>query len=214
MRIVYHYPMSPFSRRVRLALAHKGLDHELRDARSDPALLDEARRLVPQKTVPVFVDGGRALGDSTAITRWLDAAYPSAPRIWPEGADALPVVEIATLMDLALNTIIDLGSRYFELRSHASWGAVKGEMLERAQRALDVVGERLTGLEQPTVAASGWSAGDIRVVTAVVWIEGMPARAAQNQTIAQLLSLGGWRIPEALRDWTDQHRERPDVQAL
>ncbi|HEV3191381.1 MAG TPA: glutathione S-transferase N-terminal domain-containing protein, partial [Polyangiaceae bacterium] len=71
MRILYHFTHSPFARRVRLALAHKGLDVELREGRDNPASMAEARRLVPLKTLPVLVDGDQVLGDSTAITRWL-----------------------------------------------------------------------------------------------------------------------------------------------
>src|SRR5580692_1629886 len=56
MRTLYHFRLSPYSRRARLALAHKGLDCELRDARENPALLEEARALVPFRTVPVLVD--------------------------------------------------------------------------------------------------------------------------------------------------------------
>lgn len=44
MRTLYH------SRRVRLALAHKGLDVELRECRDDPAFAREARALAPFRT--------------------------------------------------------------------------------------------------------------------------------------------------------------------
>ena len=85
MRALYHFPTSVFSRRARLALAHKELDHELRDARADEAHLKEARRLSPQATMPVLVDEGRALGDSTAIATYLDLAYPDRPALFPKG---------------------------------------------------------------------------------------------------------------------------------
>ena len=88
MRTLYHFQYSPFSRRTRLALAHKGLDCELREPRETPAFLEEARKLVPFRTIPVLVDGGQAMGDSTAIVHWLDRAYASGPRLWPTGEDA------------------------------------------------------------------------------------------------------------------------------
>jgi hypothetical protein len=65
MRVLYHFARSPFSRRVRLALAHKGLTAELREARANPAFLEEARALSPLRTMPVLLEeDGHAIGDS------------------------------------------------------------------------------------------------------------------------------------------------------
>lgn len=213
MRVLYHYTSSPFSRRTRLALAHKGLECELREARENPAWLEQARRLVAVKTIPVLVDGDRALADSQAITRWLDAGYPHSARIWPGGDEAVDALEITTLVDVALTNAIDLGTRYYALHEHPSWGMVKDEMLGRSVRALDALAARAQALGQPTFLASGWCAADIWLYTAVAWAEGLPARAAKNQNIAQVLSLG-WSLPAALSRWADPHRARADVTAL
>jgi glutathione S-transferase len=213
MRILYHYTSSPFSRRTRLALAHKGLDCELREARENPAWLEQARRLVAVKTIPVFVDGDRPLADSLAITRWLDAVYPECARIWPCGDEALEALEITTLVDLALTNVIDLGTRYYALHEHPAWGAVKDEMLGRSVRALEALAARAQALGRPTFAASGWSGADMWLYTAVAWAEGLPARAPNQQNIAQVLSLG-WRLPAPLSRWADAHRSRADVTAL
>lgn len=215
MPTLYHFEHSPFSRRTRLALAHKGLNPELREARSRPEWLDEARSHVPHKTIPVLVDGQHALGDSTAITRWLDAAYPDGPRIWPvdpEGAFA--TVKVAAWVDVALNGLVDLGTRYFPLREHPAWSAVAGEVTARVQRALDALAERVRGLGRTTIAESGWGAGDMWLYTAVAWMQGMPARAGHSPNIAQILTVGGWTLPEALGRWADGHRGRADVRAL
>jgi glutathione S-transferase len=214
MRTLYHFQYSPFSRRVRLALAHKGLDCELRDGREKPELLEEARRLVPIKTLPILVEDGRALADSTAITRWLDAEYPSAPRLWPGGEDALAALEVTTLVDVALNAIVDVGTRYFSLRESPAWKSVTGEMLGRVQRALDGLAERIGALERPTVARSGWSVADMWLFTAVAWCAGMPERANQSPNIAQILAVGGWTLPGALSKWADAQRGRADVRAM
>jgi len=215
VRLLYHFPLSPFSRRARLALAHKALDVTLRDARADAALLDEARARSAIKTIPLLVEpDGRALGDSGAIAHYLDAAYGGAA-LWPRGdaRDASAMFEIAALVDVALNTIVDLGSRYFDLKGDAAWPAVKGEMVGRAQSALDALGERAASLGRPTVLASGWCAADIWLFTATAWLEGLPARAATNKNVGQIVTLG-WTLPAALSRWADAHRERADVRAL
>jgi glutathione S-transferase len=213
MRILYHFPMSPFSRRTRLALAVKGVTCELRDARAEPSFREEAKRLSPLHTIPVLVEeDGVVIGDSTAISHYLDRAFPDTPPLWPAGAEDAPrIFRTASLVDGALNTLIDLGTRYYALREHDAWGSVKGEMLARAQGALEALAEEVK--DRPTIARAGFSAADIWLFTAVVWLEGLPARAPTFANAAQVMSLG-FTLPEALSRWADAHRNRADVQSL
>lgn len=77
MRRLYHLPLSPFCRKVRIALAEKGLGYELR------VELPWERRvefiaLNPAAEVPVLVEEGehQVIADSQAICEYLDEAYP------------------------------------------------------------------------------------------------------------------------------------------
>ena len=215
MPILYHFEHSPFSRRTRLALMHKGVECELRETRSHAAWLTEARQRAGLRTIPVLTDGPHALGDSTAITRWLDAAYPTGPRIWPlDEANARVTLEITTLVDIALNGIVDLGTRYFALRGDPAWPGVAGEGQQRIQHALTTLAERVRPAGVAPLAPAGWSAADMWLYTAVAWIEGMPARRATSQNIAQILEVGGFALPGELRDWAKGQVERADVRAL
>lgn len=213
MRTLYHFTHSPFSRRTRLALVHKGLECELREAGEAP-WREQASRLVAQKTIPVLVDGDVALADSNAISRWLDAKYPDTPRVWPAGEGALASLEVTALVDTALNTIVDVGTRYYPLRDHPAFPGVKAEMLGRAQRALDQLGVRADAKLGATMAPGGWSAADMWLYTAAVWLMGLPHRVHSSPNAAQIMALGGWTLPDAIGRWTDTHRARPDVQAL
>lgn len=214
-RRVFHFPSSPFSRRARLALAHKGLACDLVDARANPEQRQEAQRLCPIPTIPVLVEpDGRALGDSGEIAHYLDRAYADAPMIFPSGAEhAHATLEATGLVDLALNTIVDLGTRYFALRADPAWDGVKREMLGRAQSALDALAARAASRGKSTWTGAGWSAADMWITTAVIWIEGWPGRAKDNANIAQLVSLGV-KLPAELSRWTDAHRANADLAAL
>ncbi|TBW03367.1 glutathione S-transferase family protein [Azotobacter chroococcum] len=64
---------SPYCWRVRLALAHKGLDFVSRPVRFTDK---EALAFSGQKLVPVLRDGETTLHDSLAIFRYLDERYP------------------------------------------------------------------------------------------------------------------------------------------
>jgi glutathione S-transferase len=213
MRTLYHYQFSPFSRRTRLALAHKGLTAELREGRADADALAALRTTVPFRTIPVLVEEGRAMGDSTAIAHWLDAAYPDAPRLWPGGEDAAEVLQAATLVDVFLNNTIDVGTRYYPLRGDPAWDGVKTEMIGRALEALAALVKRASSLGRPTFAKSGWSAADMWLLTMVLWVESWPARAPTTKNIAQLTTLG-IALPAELSRWADAHRAREDVRAL
>jgi glutathione S-transferase len=215
MRTLYHFKYSPFSRRTRLALMHKGLDAELREC-SDPAWRYEARARVSLRTIPVLVDGARALGDSVAITRWLDAAYPNAPRVWPadDAEDAHLALEVAAHVDQALDAIVNTSTRYYALHGDRAWAGVRDEMMARAQIALDALAQRVEGLGRVTVARSGWSAADMWLLTAVVWLQGLPARVESSPNAKQIMHVGGWSVPPALGAWAQAHASREDVRAL
>ena len=79
MRYLFHLPLSPFCRKVRLALAEKRLPFELRiekvwERRSD--YLD----MNPAGTVPTMLeDNGLAVPGSSVICEFLEEAYPDVP---------------------------------------------------------------------------------------------------------------------------------------
>ncbi len=75
---------SPYCWRIRMALAHKGLDAEVVPWRFTDAA---ALRFANYERVPVLVDGERVVTDSTPIAEYLDTAYPDAPPLF-HGAPA------------------------------------------------------------------------------------------------------------------------------
>jgi glutathione S-transferase len=78
---VYRIPFSTNVERVSLALAHKGLDVEWEDV--DPADRSPVERVSGQPLVPVLVDDGRVVFDSTVILRYLENLQPE-PALFPD----------------------------------------------------------------------------------------------------------------------------------
>lgn len=70
--------VSPFARKVLVALRLKGIDFEL-----DPLVpflgSDAFDALSPLRRIPVLIDGDLVLNDSTVICEYLDEAYPGVP---------------------------------------------------------------------------------------------------------------------------------------
>ncbi len=73
--ILYHYPISPFSRKVRLVLAEKNFEFTLREER-----YWERRegfwRINPSGKVPVLCHGRDVFADSQAICEYLEMVAP------------------------------------------------------------------------------------------------------------------------------------------
>jgi len=211
--ILYHFGTSPFARRVRLVLAHKGCSVELRDPRANPELQPELQRLSPMHTVPVLVDEQRVIVDSAAIVQYLERKHPDPP-IFPQGVAGTFAFELAALADGAIAILLDLGGRYHALHDHPRFPKVRELIGGRAQRALDTMADRVLARGNGVpLCGDTWSWADIVVYTTVAWLEGLTIRAATQPVPKQIVSLG-WQLPAALSEWADQHRSRSDVLAL
>ena len=82
MNRLYHYPLSPFSRKVRLTLAEKKIEVELVEEKYWEQDTDFLRRN-PAGKVPILKMGNRTLSDSAAICEYLDEIHPE-PALMPK----------------------------------------------------------------------------------------------------------------------------------
>ena len=78
---LFHLPLSPFCRKVRLTLAEKRLEVELVEERYWESGADFLRRN-PAGKVPILRHEGRMLAESQAICEYLDELHPE-PRLMP-----------------------------------------------------------------------------------------------------------------------------------
>lgn len=84
MNRLFHVPLSPFCRKVRLSLAEKKIEVELVEEKYWEADPDFMRRN-PAGKVPVLKLDGKMMSESTAICEYLEEANPS-PTLMPRGA--------------------------------------------------------------------------------------------------------------------------------
>lgn len=95
MRTLYHHPLCPFSRKVRVVLAEKKLEFEAHVERYWERR-DDFIALNPASEVPVLVEaGGTVLCDSTAICEYLDEVHREPPLL---PADAETRAEVRRLV--------------------------------------------------------------------------------------------------------------------
>ncbi|RBO53631.1 glutathione S-transferase family protein [Rhodovulum sp. BSW8] len=83
MNRLYHMPLSPFCRKVRLVMAEKRIEVELVEERYWERDADFMRRN-PAGKVPVLRMDGRTMAESQAICEFLDEVYPD-PKLLPGG---------------------------------------------------------------------------------------------------------------------------------
>ena len=100
MPTVYGVPLSPFVRKVRLALTEKGIDYDLEPVMPMPPHNEtpDFRAISPLGKIPAYREGDFAISDSSVILNYLDRKHtnpsltPSSPE---DGARALWFEELA-----------------------------------------------------------------------------------------------------------------------
>jgi glutathione S-transferase len=215
VRVLYHFPQSPFSRRTRFFLNEKSLDVALRDARGDAAHHAEAKRLSPLGTLPVLVDeDGAVLGDSLVIAAYAERIAPE-PRLFPgplsSPADVRAVWQTLALCDAVLTHIVDVATRYQVILESPGGAAVHATMLSRATGALAELDALVVGVDQAgrsTIDPAGFGIADIWLTSLGIWLDRLPARKGESANIDRILALGVG-VPRAIVSFAEVHAARP-----
>lgn len=203
MRVLYHLPLSPFSRKVRLVLAERRLPFELKVERVWDRR-EEFLAMHAAGTVPVLVEeNGLVIPDSGVICEYLEEAYPDGG-----------------LMGRTL-------AEHVEVRRLVAWfdGKFAGEVTR------NLLGEkfmkRLFNRGHPDVAAIragyanlkhhleyvGWLAEQRK------WLAGDELSLADFAAAGHLSALDfagevDWAANHAARDWYARMKSRPSFRPL
>jgi len=158
-RKLYQFQDSPFCHKVKIVMAEKNLTYDTVEVpRNDKT---ELIRVSGQEFVPVLVDDGNVLVDSTFISEYLENTYPE-PRIYPQKeADKGLALMIEDWADEVL-----CGTRrqaFFEFRKPA--GQMNPKIVDAALRMLNVhfsVLDRLLS-DKKFLVGDAYSLADISV---------------------------------------------------
>ena len=203
MRVLYHLPLSPFCRKVRIALKEKGLPFELR--REDPwRRRAEFLELNPAGTVPVLVEAeGTVVADSMAIAEYLQEVEPQPDLLGGGPVQRAEARRLVAWFDGKMHREVTarlLGERVLKRFVR------RGEPDSNALRA----GLRNIGLHLDYIgylAERGtWLAGD-RFTLADI------AAAAQLSCI-DYLGDAPWGEHRAARDWYARVKSRPSFRPV
>ena len=203
MRVLYHLPLSPFARKVRLALSEKRLPFDLRVEKvweRRPEYLE----MNPACTVPTLTEeGGLVVPDSGVICEYLDEAYPETPLLGRGLAERVEVRRLVAWFD----------SKF------------------AAEVTANLVGEkfmkRLCGRGEPDASALRAGYANLRHHMAYLgwlaetrqWLAGNSLSLADFAAAAHLSSLDfvsdvDWSLSQPAREWYARVKSRPSFRPL
>lgn len=175
--------ISPFCWRIRLALAHKGLE-----VRTIPWRLSEKEtiRQYGASAVPVLLDGNTAIHDSWRIALYLDEAYPDSPLFESDQAKAYalwihnwterclhPLIVPIILADVTAHLHPKDSDFFRKTREHA-FGTPLESIMDQSVDAFDRLRSALSPLRrtlisQPFVAGASPAYADYAIFGAFQW---------------------------------------------
>jgi glutathione S-transferase len=203
---LYHYPLDPLSRRVRLALAEKNLECDFRIEKPwDPST--ELLTCDPSGEVPILAVGEpgkqRILADAGAICEYLDETHPTSSLL---GKDPFLRAEVRRLIG------------WFDRKFH--WEVTVFLLGEKALK-------RLTGTGEPDSVMIRTGCHNIhRHMQYIGWLAEQRNWLAGDQlTLADLAAaaqlsvidyLGDvpWKTHPAAKDWYARIKSRPSFRGL
>jgi glutathione S-transferase len=204
MRQLYHFPLCPFSRKVRVCLHEKELNHDLVKediSRRRPEFL----AMNPSNDLPVLVEAnGAAIANHNTITEYLEEAYPERTLLLSKNPlERANVRQVAAWFDIKFNNEV---TRYLvneKVKRYLEGGGTPNSRAIRAAKQniyyhLDYIGY--------LTQRHAWLCGDTISLADIA--------AASQISVIDYLGDVPWPANEAARDWYALIKSRPSFRQI
>ena len=199
---LYHLPLSPFCRKIRLVLAEKKIDVDLVVEFPWERRLDYLRQN-PSGKVPMLKDDGLVLAESSAIFEYLEEVYPTVPLLPSDPADRAEARRLAAWFDdkfhheVTANLLYERINKKLMKTGYPDSSRIKAGA-KNIKYHLDYMGWLL---EQRR-----WLAGDRMTIA--------DFSAAAQLSCLDYISDVDWARNEAVHDWYSKIKSRPAFRPL
>jgi glutathione S-transferase len=198
MIALYQHPISPYVRKVKLALLEKGLDFERRTLSPGDFDGSELGGMNPRREVPALVDDGVVIVDSTIICEYLEERYPE-PALYPAAPAARARARM--LEDIA---DIELEPAIWAVMEVQVFGRAMGELATKLLAAAQAaIGRQLDRLELE-LANAPYLTGDTFGIADIAFVPHVAGAA--------MFGIKAGPTRPRTSDWVKRVRGRPSVQ--
>ncbi len=202
MTRLYHVPLSPFCRKVRLTLAEKKIEVELIEERFWEQSPDFMRRN-PAGKVPVLKYENRVMSESQAICEYLEEINPNPPLLPRSPADRYEVRRLCAWFDDKFHNEVTANLLYERVNKKLSGqGYPESRNIktgaQKIKYHLDYMGWLLDQRR--------WLAGDVMTLADFA--------AAAHLSCLDYISDVDWNRNANVRDWYAKIKSRPSFRAL
>ncbi|HEX7388661.1 MAG TPA: glutathione S-transferase family protein [Acidiphilium sp.] len=203
MRILYHLPLSPFARKVRLVLAEKRLPFELRVEKTWERR-PEYLAMNPAGTVPTLTEeNGLVIPHSNTICEYLDEAYPDNCLIGRTLGERVEIRSVTAWFDERFASEVMRNLLYEKVMKQAARrGAPDASRLREGYAAL-----------RTHLSYIGWLA-ETRKYLAGANLSLADFAAAAHLSALDFIGDIDWSVAPAAKDWYARIKSRPSFRAL
>ncbi|QIE46321.1 glutathione S-transferase family protein [Pseudohalocynthiibacter aestuariivivens] len=197
MAKLYHVPLSPFCRKVRLSLAEKRIECELIEERYWEQSTEFLRRN-PAGKVPVLRIDGKTLSESAPICEYLEEKYPE-PALMPRGTEArYEVRRLVAWFDDKFHHEVTSKLLYERVNKKVMGsGYPDSGNVKSGARAIKYHLDYMTWL----LDHRRWLAGDVMTLADFA--------AAAHLSALDYISDVDWNRSEVVKDWYAKIKSRP-----
>ncbi|MGA1181214.1 MAG: glutathione S-transferase family protein [Marivivens sp.] len=202
MNRLYHYPLSPFSRKVRLCLAEKKIEVELVEERyweQSPEFL----RRNPAGMIPVLKHGNLMMSESQAICEYLEETNPTPPLLPRDPEGRYEVRRLVSWFDGKFNEEVTtklLGERVF--RKIKGNGYPDSANVKAGAKAIKFHLDYMAWL----LDKRRWLAGNEMTLADFA--------AAAHLSCLDYISDVDWNRSEVVKDWYAKIKSRPAFRSI
>lgn len=202
MNRLFHIPLSPFCRKVRLTLAEKKIEVELVEEKYWEPSPDFLRRN-PAGKVPVLRLDGRTLTESQAICEYIDEVYPDPPLMPATPAERHEVRRLCAWFDDKFHHEVTSKLLYERVNKKITGqGYPDSRNVKAGAQAIKYHLDYMAWL----LDQRRWLAGDVMTLADFA--------AAAHLSCLDYISDVDWHRSQTVKDWYAKIKSRPSFRTL